>query len=179
MEAFASTSGNQVICFGCGEAVRQSSERRNLASAASSHVIPQWKAVLQSEFGRRGTATHLAMVVQDVIERKRAGFMCRRCFYAYDKFSKAKATLEANASKAVDALTAGIVSPSSYTTPKRSSSNAAVYPAAKRRPQHTEASLPSVSGSKGPSPQVSVSLDMIFLHDCVILNDNADSCWLQ
>ena len=147
MEAFASTSGNQVICFGCGEAVRQSSERRNLASAASSHVIPQWKAVLQSEFERRGTATHLAMVVQDVIERKRAGFMCRRCFYAYDKFSKAKATLEANASKAVDALTAGIVSPSSYTTPKRSSSNAAVYPAAKRRPQHTEASLPSVSGS--------------------------------
>ena len=92
----------------------------------------------------------------------------------------AKATLEANASKAVDALTTGIVSPSSYSTPKRSSSNAAVCPAAKRRPQHNEPSLPSVSCSKGSSPQVSVSYkDMIFLHDCIILNDNADSCWLE
>ena len=79
METFASTSarsGNKVICFGCGQALYQSSQRRNLTGAASSHVIPLWKAVLESQFERRGTAIPVAMVVQDVIERKRAG-----CFY--------------------------------------------------------------------------------------------------
>ena len=163
METFASTSarsGNQVICFGCGQALYQSSQRRNLTGAASSHVIPLWKAVLESQFERRGTATPVAMVVQDVIERKRAGFMCKRCFYAYDKLLKAVATLDANASKAVDAITTCIESQSSSTTPKRSSSDFTVYPAAKRCSQHTEPCLPSVSTSTRLSPQVSVSLDI-------------------
>ena len=42
-------AANKDVCFACGEAVPRASERRNLTSSSSTHVLNLWKAVLQSE----------------------------------------------------------------------------------------------------------------------------------
>ena len=43
-----------------------------------------------------------------------------KCFYAYEKFLKAKVTIE-DVAKALDAITPTLISPLSSPTPKRSS----------------------------------------------------------
>ena len=42
-------SPEPVICLGCGEVIRRASERRNLKSSASQHVVPLWKTVMTSQ----------------------------------------------------------------------------------------------------------------------------------
>ena len=42
-----------VVCHGCGEVMRRVSERRNLKSSASQHVVPLWKPVMISQLEER------------------------------------------------------------------------------------------------------------------------------
>ena len=149
--------------FGCGQAVQRSSERRNLTSSTSRHVVPLWKTVLGSALERRGIAA--AQSESMIAELDGTGYMCRKCFYAYERVLKLKTTLEENAAKAIDAIVPTRASPIasvavSSSTPKRSSQNSTVIPPPKRRPQSSVLSSSSSSGfphSTEPSPNVSVS----------------------
>ena len=69
-----------VLCLGCGEGVtvQRSSERRNLTSPSSQHVIPLWKEVVGSELQRMGKVADLESVVSG---SEAGGYMCRKCFY--------------------------------------------------------------------------------------------------
>ena len=136
-----------VLCLGCGEGVQRSSERRSLTSPSSQHVIPLWKEVVGSELQRMGKVADLESVVSG---SGAGGYMCRKCFYACEKVLKARAVIEANAAKAIDAVLL-------TTSPKRPSPNLAVLPPAKRR----LTSSCSTSGNE-PSPHVSVSY--LYLH---------------
>ena len=73
-----------------------------------------------SELERRGHAADLVSMVSGV-DGNGPGYMYRKCFYAYEKFLKAKVTIEENAAKALDAITPTLISPLSSPTPKRSS----------------------------------------------------------
>ena len=145
--------GSGVLCLGCGEVVQRSSERSNLMTTTSQHVVPLWKEVVGSELQRRGRV----MDLDGIVSESGARYMCRKCFYAYEKVLKARAVIEANAAKAVIP----------NTSLKRSSPNLAVLPPAKRCP----VSSCSTSG-KEPSPHVSVSsqyLDPVSSYSCYIL----------
>ena len=68
-----------VACLACGEAT-QSDNRRNLTTAASKHIVPAWRAIATKELEKRQQHADL-----DGLLSVRAGFMCQRCFYAYEK----------------------------------------------------------------------------------------------
>ena len=72
---------------------------------------------MDSELERRGHAADLVSMVSGV-DGNGPGYMC---FYAYEKFLKAKVTIEENVAKALDAITPALISPLSSPTPKRSS----------------------------------------------------------
>lgn len=118
---------------------------------------------MDSELQRRRHAADLDCMISGV-QGSGPGYMCRKCFYAYEKVLRGKAAIEANVGKAFDAiaplnLTSPIASLSS-TSPKRSSPNPTVFPPSKRRPQHSLLSSSSTVG-KEPSPCVSVSHNTI------------------
>ena len=69
-----------------------------------------------------GHAADLVSMVSGV-DGNGPGYMCRKCFYAYEKFLKAKVTTEESVAKALDAITPTLISPLSSPTPKRSSPN--------------------------------------------------------
>ena len=157
VSASVGSDRNPVVCLGCGEVVHRSSERRNLTSAASQRVVPLWKTVMDSELERRGHAADLVSMVSGV-DGNGPGYMYRKFFYAYEKFLKAKITIEENVAKVI---TPTLISPLS-STPKRSSPNPTVFPPPKRHPQPSM--LVSSSRStvgKEPSPHVSVSCMVI------------------
>ena len=79
-------AANKDVCFACGEVVPRASERRNLTSSSSTHVLNLWKAVLQSELKRRESAERF----RDIIVGTGAMHMCRKCFYSYEKVLNAK-----------------------------------------------------------------------------------------
>ncbi len=94
----------QVICLACGEVTRRSSDRRNLKSSASQHVVPLWKTTITSELQKRNQLADLDGLISGSSEPHGAGHMCRKCFYAYEKVLKAKAIIESSAAKALDAI---------------------------------------------------------------------------
>ena len=119
----------------------------------SRHVVPLWKTVLWSALGI--AAAHSESLIAEL---DGTGYMCKKCFYAYERVLKLKATLEENAAKAIDAIApTRAAAPLSSGTPKRSAQNSTVIPPPKRRPQSSL--LSSSSGfphSTEPSPHVSV-----------------------
>ena len=100
---------------------------------------------MDSELQRRGDVADLDSMISGV-HGCAPGYMCRKCYYAYEKVLNAKVVIEVNAS---------IAPPIS---PKRSSPNPTVFPPPKRRPQQSLLSSSSTS-DKEPSTCVSVSLE--------------------
>ena len=108
---------------------------------------------MDSELQRRGDVADLDSMISGV-HGCAPGYMCRKCYYAYEKVLNAKVVIEVNAAKALNAIVPSIAPPIS---PKRSSPNPTVFPPPKRRPQQSLLSSSSTS-DKEPSPCVSVSL---------------------
>ena len=94
--AMATSSATPVVCLGCGQPVRRSTDRRKLTSSASQHVLPLWKTTIASALEKRNQLADL--------DSLSSGCMCRTCFYAYEKVVKSKAIIEANAAKGLDSI---------------------------------------------------------------------------
>ena len=126
-----------VLCLGCGEVSPRSSDRRNLMSNSSQHVVPLWKKTIASELQKRNQLIDLDGLISGWGEPHRAGQMCRKCFYAYEKVLNASAVIEASAVKALDAMTPATSSLPRAMKPctKRASSNPGITTSTpKKRP---------------------------------------------
>ena len=142
-------AANKDVCFACGEAVPRASERRNLTSSSSIHVLNLWKAVLQSELERRESAERF----RDIIAGTGAMHMCRKCFYSYEKVLNARAAIESNFSNAFGSLFGALNDPTDATQ-ECSSQDVPQCPPPKRR-SHGSKTLTSNPVSE-KSPEVSV-----------------------
>lgn len=147
-----------VVCLGCGEVAQRSSDRRNLKSSCSQHVVSLWKTTIASELQKRNQLADLDSLISGSGEPHGAGYMCRRCFYSYEKVLKAKAIIESNAAKVLDCIV-----PVINTTPtvgsQRTSSSCSTStipaPPPKRRPPPPKfASTPR----RSQSPDVAVNI---------------------
>ena len=51
-----------VLCLACGEVTSRPSDRRNLSSASSQHVVPLWKEIAAEECQRQNMTADLDSV---------------------------------------------------------------------------------------------------------------------
>lgn len=77
-------SDTQLLCLACGEGPLVTTNRRNILSSSSQHVIPLWRHMVEMEFERRNQYVALDIV----LSASQHTFMCRKCFYAYEKVLK-------------------------------------------------------------------------------------------
>ena len=57
--AAAVRSRSEVVCLGCGVVTTRSSDRRNLNSSSSAHVLPLWKATIASQLNQLADSVSL------------------------------------------------------------------------------------------------------------------------
>ena len=89
------------MCLGCGQTTRRSWERRNLHSSVTKEVTQLWKATLTSALQKRNSEADVDSLVCASCGAH-SEYICRMCFYAYQRILKAKAVIESNAAKVVD-----------------------------------------------------------------------------
>ena len=99
----------EIYCVGCGISITPTN-RRALASLGAENIVQVWMAILRNE----------EQAVQDVLsveDRK----ICRKCFSAYDRYSKLHDTIQDNMRKAAEVF--GVAhtsrSPIVHPVPKR------------------------------------------------------------
>ena len=69
-----SSSGKPtVLCLACREVTSRPSDKKNLSSASSQHVVPLWKETAPEECQRNMT------VDVDSAISGNTGYMCRKC----------------------------------------------------------------------------------------------------
>ena len=134
------SAAEPAICLGCGVTTRRSSDRRNLYSSASAHILPLWSTTITSQLKKN---TQLVDLDIDNLLSAEVGrpHLCRKCFYGYEKVLKVTSVIEDNANKAIAEV---------LSLPRSSSDS--LPPPSKRRPQP----LPQPLSTAG-SPSVSVS----------------------
>ena len=152
-----------VVCLGCGEVSRRSSDRRNLASTVSQHVASLWKSIMESELQNRNQVVDLDSLISGRGEPRKGGQMCRKCFYAYEKALNARAIVEANAVKALDAIAPVISSLAREMQPCTSSSTSCkpgITTSAGKERRRTPMFSPDVDVTQGRkrSPDVAVRM---------------------
>lgn len=89
-----------VVCLACCDITSRASKRRNLSSSSSSHVVPLWKEIVQEEIQKQDRNID----IDSVVDPDRSGYMCRKCFYAYEKYMKLKESLSSKARLAIDSI---------------------------------------------------------------------------
>ena len=135
-----------LFCLGCGENVKSHADNRRAlqGSVEGERVVEAWRAnldTLQCEVEEEQLCVD-SLLSKDVSKDK----MCRRCFSAFDRYSKLRSSLLENLAKAV-----------------KSQVNLQAQEPAKKRPrldkflQYTSQSSISTVDSSG-SPSVSVSI---------------------
>ena len=87
-------STTEPFCRGCGTALPAGSYRRLLGSAATRHIIPVWREVLDIALEKKRLDVDEETVVTDKL-----GFICRKCLRGFEAFktSKEKLVLAADA----------------------------------------------------------------------------------
>ncbi len=90
-----------MYCLGCGSDIANKPEdRRDIK--ANGKISAVWKAFLDKE-----SEDHDSISVDNILsgrDSQRAPKMCRKCFYAYDKYIKLQDTILENIRKASDVL---------------------------------------------------------------------------
>ena len=107
-----------VLCQACGEEASASDRRSVSGGGGAQNVLAVWTELFSVEIHRQ----RLDM------PSTTSGCMCRKCFYAYEKYIKLKEILSANAKKAVNAL----FGQSSDTSPRKRLSSSSLVPPSKR-----------------------------------------------
>ena len=124
------------LCLACGEVTSRLSDRRNLSGPTSQHVVPLWNEIIMEGSQRQNKALGL--------ETGQSGYMCRRCFYAYEKCIKLKDALSARAKDAIDAVLSQSVLQAS---PRKRFTSCPVMPPPSKRIPNTPVSLATSSTS--------------------------------
>ena len=63
-----------------------------------------WKQVASKELEERGQHADLDGLISGYGDPAKVGYMCRKCFYSYEKLLSTQATLELKVKKAIDAI---------------------------------------------------------------------------
>ena len=63
-----------------------------------------WKQVAIKELEERGQHADLDGLISGYGDPAKVGYMCRKCFYSYEKLLSTQATLELKVKKAIDAI---------------------------------------------------------------------------
>ena len=153
-------SQDTIYCFGCGSNISdRPADRRALDNPRSQHVVQLWKAFRE---GRDEP-------VEDADKAPSGGGsqssckMCRKCFSAYERYSKLHATIQENLTRAAEVLQISPLSPIAQPLAKRPRV-IGVLPMPTYRGQQTSSSIPedehTQMRSEGTtkSPQVAVGL---------------------
>ena len=151
LKNMSSSARPVVLCLACGEVTSRTSDRRNLRNSSSQHVIPLWKDLVAEELSKRNQHADL-----DDLVSGNSGYMCRKCFYAYEKYLKVKEELALKAIHAIDAVIPVTSTTSCSTSPsvrKRLPSSAIFPPPSKRM---SSIQMPLVTASDSKSPDVAV-----------------------
>ena len=78
---------SSVFCVGCGTDLHDKvGDRRLLTSHASQHIIPTWKEILSKKLRETGITVDFEAICSP-------GYICRKCFRAYDRFERDKTAL--------------------------------------------------------------------------------------
>ena len=151
---------------GCG-VITQSTDRRNLNSISSQHVVPVWKNIVAKELEGRCLSVNLCDPLCSTAH------MCRKCFYAYEKLLKATEFLSSNIKQVVDSIVSSAhtqdhmnsscvttenVCSLNAVTRKRVSNSISVLPSSKRQPARPSVFSSSHNSSQPSTPEVAVSL---------------------
>ena len=83
-------------CLGCGTSLPIGSYRRLLCSDATKHVLPVWREVLCAALEIRGV-----VIDEESVLSEKQGFICRKCFRAFESFKAAKEKLLQSANTAL------------------------------------------------------------------------------
>ena len=78
------------LCLGCGK-ITEKTDRRNLLNTPSQHVLSLWKHMLKLQLDKGTDQVDLERMISDAhLLQKELRYMCRSCFYAYNKVVKAQ-----------------------------------------------------------------------------------------
>ncbi len=66
--------------------------------------MPMWKQVASKELEGRGQHADLNGLISGYGDPAKVGYMCRKCFYSYEKLLSTQATLELKVKKTIDAI---------------------------------------------------------------------------
>ena len=75
-----------VHCLGCGTNLTTGTYRRLLCSDATKHVAPSWREIIGIVLERN----RLVINEEDLFGDGSRGFVCRKCFRAFESFQTAK-----------------------------------------------------------------------------------------
>ncbi len=114
----------------------------NLRSSASQHVVPLWKDIISSKLETKNLQADLDCLISGDGDLGRPGYICRKCFYVYEKVLKAQSEIKSRITKVIDVIVLRRVPVLSCTTSashvrasgKRVASSSISAPAPKRRP---------------------------------------------
>ena len=87
------------FCLGCGTSVPTGSYRRLLCSEATQHVLPVWREILGIVLDRSSVVIDEAALLSE-----NRGFICRKCFRAFEAFKAAKEKLLQSANAALQCI---------------------------------------------------------------------------
>ena len=83
-------STTEPFCLGCGTALPAGSYRRLLGSAATRHIIPVWREVLDIVLEKKGLAVDHS---EESVVTDKLGFICRKCLRGLETFKASKEKL--------------------------------------------------------------------------------------
>ena len=90
----------QMYCFGCGTNVtNKPADRRALQGSGSQQVVELWTTVCESLEDAKRPSIDLNMLISGGGDPTRSGRMCRKCFYAYERYLKLHDSLQENLKK--------------------------------------------------------------------------------
>ena len=130
-----------IICLGCGTATKRSSDRRYLYSSASSHVLPLWSSTITTQLKQ----SHPQLELDSLLAEVGRPYLCRKCFYGYEKVLKGTEAIKENMNKALEEV---------LPLADNTDSSESLPPPAKKRRQPLQPQSLITSGS----PSVSVSI---------------------
>ena len=86
-------NASDTLCLACGELISKATERRNIFTSLSQHVTASWKTFFKRELENRKQYGVLETTFPESGEIVAANignqkYVCRKCFYAFEKFLK-------------------------------------------------------------------------------------------
>ena len=149
----------QMYCLGCGTNVtNKPADRRALQGSGSQQVVELWTTVCESLEDAERPSIDLNMLISGGGDPTRSGRMCRKCFYAYERYLKLHDSLQENLKKALDVL--GVM-PAEYTSQaKRPRLSDSISQLSRRR---TQSQAQAESSSQSPNVAVSSSCQCSYL----------------